>query len=220
MADIAIVAFIVLGALIGFSKGFILPLVAAGGALFAVALLFAGPFNGAVPSGSVGLGAGALALGLGATLFTRVGMLIAGLVHRFGLLKKVDRVLGIPVGMATAAIVLYVVLLGVLTLDAWLDPLHGKAAIGTQEIAALQTVAKANPTLSMFASPTMLQALLESAAAKGPLSGDQLSQADSALGFYEQKIRPELLTSKIVPVLLSLGEKLPIIGRPATLPTR
>jgi hypothetical protein len=220
VADIAIVALILLGAVIGFSKGFVLPLVAAGGALFTMAFLFAGPANGALPSGTAGLGAGAIALGVGATLFARVGMMIAGLIHRFGFLQKIDKVLGIPIGMATAAVELYVALLGTLTLDAWLDPLHGKAAIGTQEIAALQTVAKTNPTLSVFASPTMLQALLESAAAKGPLSGDQLSQADGPLGFYEQKVRPELLTSKIVPVLLAVGEKLPFIGRPATLPTR
>ena len=219
MADIAIVGFIVIGALIGFSKGFVLPLVAAGGALFSIAFLFAGPFNGSVPSGSIGLGAGALALGLGATLFARVGMFVAGLIHRFGFLQKVDKVLGIPIGMATAAVALYVALLGTLTLDAWLDPLHGKAAIGTQDIAALQTIAKANPTLAVFASPTMLQALFESAA-KGPVSGDQVSQADAALGFYEQKIRPELLASKLVPVILAIGEKLPFIGRPATLPTR
>ncbi len=219
MADIAIVALVLLGALIGFSKGFVLPLVAAAGALFTMAFLFAGPVNGALPSGNAGLGAGAIALGVGAMVFARVGMFIAGLIHRFGLFQKIDKVLGIPVGMTTAAVALYVALLGTLTLDAWLDPLHGKAAIGTQEIAALQTIAKANPTLSVFANPTMLQALLESAAAKGPMSGDQLSQADAALGFYEQKVRPELLASKIVPMLLALGEKLPYIGRPATLPT-
>ena len=218
MADIAIVVFILLGALIGFSKGFVLPLVAAGGALFSIAFLYSGPFNGSVPSGSVGLGAGAVALGLGATLFARVGMFLVGLIHRFGLLQKFDKVLGIPIGMATAAVVLYVTLLGTLTLDAWLDPLHGKAAIGTQEIAALQTMAKLNPTLSVFASPTVLQGLLESAG-KGPLSGDQLSQADGALGFYEEKVRPELLASRIVPVILAVGAKLPYIGRPATLPT-
>jgi hypothetical protein len=220
VADIAIVAFILLGALIGFSRGFVLPLLAVGGAIFAMAFLFAGPMSGAVPSGAAGLGAGAIALGLGAMLFTRVGVLVVGLLHRFGFLKKADKVLGIPIGMATAAVALYVALLGTLTVDAWLDPLHGKAAIGTEEIAALQTMAKANPILSVFASPTMLQALLESAAAKGPVSGEQLSQADAALGFYEQKVRPELLQSRIVPVVLAIGEKLPFIGRPATLPTR
>jgi hypothetical protein len=71
--------------------------------------------------------------------------------------------------------------LGTLVLDAWLDPLHGKSALGPQEIAAMQKVA-------------------------------------AVLAFYEQKIRPELLQSKIVPVLLVIGEKLPLIGRPATLP--
>jgi hypothetical protein len=220
VADIVIVAFILLGALIGFSKGFVIPLLAVGGAVFGIALLFTGPFSGSIPSGTAGLGAGAIALGIGAMLFTRVGMFLVGLIHRFGLLKRVDKVLGIPIGMATAAIALYVALLGTLTVDAWLDPIHGKAAIGTQEIAALQTLAKANPTLSVFANPTMLQALLESAAAKGPVSGDQLSQADAALGFYEQKVRPELLQSRIVPIVLSVGEKLPVIGRPATLPSR
>lgn len=219
MADIVIVAFILLGALIGFSRGFVLPLVAVGGALFGIALLFAGPFSGSIPSGTAGLGAGAIALGVGAMLFTRAGMFLVGLIHRFGLLKKVDKVLGIPIGMATAAVALYVALLGTLTVDAWLDPIHGKAAIGTQEIAALQALAKANPTLSVFASPTMLQALLESAS-KGAVSGDQISQADAALGFYEQKVRPELLQSRIVPVVLAIGEKLPFIGRPATLPAR
>jgi len=220
VADIVIVVFVLLGALIGFSKGFVLPLVAVGGALFGMALLFTGPLNGSLPSGSAGLGAGAIALGLGGMLFARVGMVAVGLIHRFGLLKKVDKVLGIPIGMATAAVALYVALLGTLTVDAWLDPIHGKAAIGTQEIAALQVLAKANPVLSVFASPTMLQTLLESAAAKGPVSGDQLSQADAALGFYEQKVRPELLQSRIVPLVLTIGEKLPFIGRPATLPIR
>lgn len=215
-----IVAFILLGALIGFSRGFVLPLLAVGGALFGIALLFTGPFSGSVPSGTAGLGAGAIALGLGAMLFTRVGMFAVGLIHRFGLLKKVDKVLGIPIGMATAAIALYAALLGTLTVDAWLDPINGKAAIGAQEIASLQAVAKANPILSVFASPTMLQGLLETATAKGPVSGDQLSQADAALGFYQQKVRPELLGSRIVPVVLTIGEKLPFIGRPASLPTR
>ena len=218
MADIAIVVFVLLGALIGFSKGFVLPLVAVGGALFGMALLFTGPFSGSLPSGTAGLGASAIALGLGAMLFTRVGMFAVGLIHRFGLLKKVDKVLGIPIGMATAAVALYVALLGTLTVDAWLDPIHGKAAIGTQEIAALQVLAKANPVLSVFASPTMLQTLLESAAAKGPLSDAEVSQADGAIGFYEQTVRPELLQSRILPMLLAVGESLPIIGRHAELP--
>ena len=217
MADLAIVAFVLVGAVIGFSKGFVLPLVAAGGALITTTFLLTGPWSGSLPSGSVGLGAGAIALGLGATFFARIGMVVLALVHRFGFLTKVDKMLGVPIGMATATVTLYVALLGTLTLDAWLDPLHGKATIGAQEIAAIQTLAKANPALAMFADPTMLQTLLQ-VAAKGPVSSAQVAKVDAALGFYEQQVRPELLQSRIVPVLLALGERLPFIGRPATLP--
>ncbi|HKC92211.1 MAG TPA: hypothetical protein VKE23_12885, partial [Candidatus Limnocylindria bacterium] len=73
---------------------------------------------------------------------------MVGIVHRVGILKRFDKVLGIPLGMATAAVTLYVAVLGTLVLDAWLDPLHGKTAFGPQEIAALQSVAGANPAFA------------------------------------------------------------------------
>jgi hypothetical protein len=219
MADLAIVAFVLLGALIGFRKGFVLPLVAQGGALLSLAALYAGPLTGALPSGTFGLGAGAIALIVGGTVFGTVGSFAVGLIHRFGFLRRFDKVLGIPLGMATAAVSLYVAIIGTLALDAWLDPLHGKTAIGPQEVAAVQSLAAANPALAVFADPAMLRTLAESAA-RAPVPSDQLAKFDTALAYYEQTIRPELLQSTIVPLLLSLGERLPFIGRLATLPAR
>jgi hypothetical protein len=219
VADFAILAFVLLGALIGFRRGFVLPLVAQGGAILTLAALYAGPLTGALPAGTAGIGAGAIAIAVGAATFGTVGAFFVGLIHRFGPLKRFDKVLGIPLGMATAAVTLYVALLGTLVLDAWLDPLHGKAAIGRDEIAAVQALAGANPALAAFVDPAMLSGLAESAT-KAPLPSEQLAKLDSALGFYEGTLRPELLQSKIAPLLLSIGEKLPFIGRPATLPAR
>ena len=219
MADFAILAFVLLGALIGFRRGFVVPLVAQGGAILTLAALYAGPLTGALPSGTAGLGAGAIAIAVGAAAFGTVAAFFVGLIHRFGALKRFDKVLGIPLGMATAAVTLYVALLGTLVLDAWLDPLHGKTAIGRDEIAAVQALAGANPALAAFADPAILSSLAESAT-KAPLPSEQLAKLDSALGFYEGTLRPELLQSKIAPLMLSIGEKLPIIGRPATLPAR
>jgi hypothetical protein len=62
--------------------------------------------------------------------------------------------------------------------------------------------------------------LLAQSAAKAPVASAELEKFDAAVAFYEQKIRPELLRSRIVSVLLAIGEKLPLIGRPATLPPR
>jgi hypothetical protein len=82
----------------------------------------------------------------------------------------------------------------------------------------VQALAAVNPSLAMFADPAMLTALA-SAATSSPVAADQLAKFDTTLAFYEQTVRPELLKSKILPLLLTLGESLPVIGRHAELPS-
>ena len=217
MADIVIVGALVFGAIAGWRKGFVLPLIALGGAVLSIAALYAGPLNGIVPSGTAGLGVGAVALFLGGTILGRVGAVLVGLVYKVAVLRRLDQIVGIPLGTATAAVAVYVAVLGTLALDGWLSPLHGKATIDVQDIAAVQALAAANPSLGMFADPAVLKALA-SAATSSPVAADQLAKFDATLAFYEQSIRPELLQSRIVPVLLAAGEMLPVIGRHAELP--
>jgi colicin V production protein len=217
MADLVIIGAIALGAVVGWRKGFVLPLVAIGGALLSIATLYAGPLNGLVPSGNAGLGVGAIALVVGGTLLGGVAGVLVGLIHRVRLLRAFDHVVGMPLGAATAAVGVYVALIGTLALDGWLSPLHGKTTIDIKDVAALQTIAAANPSFAMFADPTLLKSLT-TAAASTPLAKDQLAKFDTTLAFYEQTIRPELLQSRIAPVLLAAGEWLPIIGRHAELP--
>jgi len=181
-------------------------------------VLYAGPLTGALPTGTVSLGVGAIALFVGGTIFTTVATFVVRIVHRVGLLKRFDKVLGIPLGMATAAATLYVAVLATLVLDGWLDPLHGKTAFGPQEVAALQAAAGANPAFATFADPQLLKLMAQSAA-KAPVASAELEKIDAAVALYKQKLRPELLQSRVVPLLLATGEKLPFIGRPATLPT-
>ena len=56
-------------------------------------------------------------------------------------------------------------------------------------------------------------------AAKAPVASAELEKIDAAVALYKQKLRPELLQSRVVPLLLATGEKLPFIEPPATLPT-
>jgi hypothetical protein len=219
MADIVIMGAIAFGALAGWRKGFVLPLLAIGGAVLSIATLYAGPLNGLVPSGNAGLGLGVVALFVGGTILGRVGGVLVGLVHRLPPLQRLDQLVGIPLGAATAAVGVYVAVLGALALDGWLSPFHGKATIGAQDIAAVQAIAALNPSFAMFADPATLK-LLATAASSSPVAADQLAKFDTTLAFYEQNVRPELLQSRIVPVLLRLGEALPVIGRKAELPAR
>ena len=74
-------------------------------------------------------------------------------------------------------------------------------------------------SFATFADPQMLK--LPRAKRRESARGERgTRKLDAAVAFHEQKVRPDLLQSQIVPVLLAIGEKLPFIGRPATLPTR
>ncbi len=218
MADLVIVGALVFGAIAGWRKGFVLPLIALGGAVLSIAALYAGPLNGIVPSGTAGLGVGAVALFLGGTILGRVGGVLVGLVYKVAALRRLDQIVGIPLGTATAAVAVYLAVLGTLALDGWLSPLHGKATLDVQDIAAVQALAAANPSLGLFADPAVLKAMA-TAATSSPVAADQLAKFDATLAFYEQTVRPELLQSRIVPVFLVVGESLPFIGRHAELPT-
>lgn len=218
MADVVIIGAILFGALAGWRKGFVLPLIAVGGALLSIAALYAGPLNGVVPSGMAGLGLGMVALFIGGGILGRLGSALVGFVYRVQLLRRIDKVVGIPLGAVTASVAVYVALLGTLAVDGWLSPLHGKANIELKDISAIQALAAANPALGIFADPAVLQAMA-TAATSSPVAADQLAKFDATLAFYEQTVRPELLQSRIVPFVLAAGEMLPIIGRHAELPT-
>ena len=219
MVDLAIVIALAAGAFAGWRKGFIVPLVIQAGALLSLAALYAGPLQGSVPSGVTGMGLGIGVVVLGSSILGAVGGIFIRLVYRFGLLKRFDKVAGIPLGAATAAITLYVALVGIVVLDGWLAPLHGTGAIGPQQLAAVQKLAAVNPTLAAFADPTMLSQMA-TAAAKAAIPQDQLAKYDAALGFYEGSLRPALLNSRIAPALLAIGERLPLVGQHVDFPTK
>lgn len=219
MFDLAIAIALALGALAGWRKGFIVPLVVQAGALVSLAALYAGPLKSMVPSGAAGLGVGVGAVVIGSSIVGTIGGVLIRLVYRFGVLKRLDKVAGIPLGVVTAAVTLYVALVGVTVLDGWLAPLHGTATIGAQQLAAIQKLAAVNPTFSAFADPTMLNSIV-AVAATAPIPADQLSRYDAALGFYEATVRPAMLTSRIAPAILAIGEHLPVIGQHVDFPTK
>ena len=219
MVDLAIVIALAAGAFAGWRKGFIVPLIVQAGALLGIATLYAGPLRSTVPSGLTGMGLGIGAIVVGSSLLGAVGGILMRLVYRFGVLRRFDKVAGVPLGAATAAVSLYVALVGVIALDGWLAPLHGTSAIGPQQLAAVQALAATNPALAALADPTTLNELA-TAAAKSAIPPDQLAKYDAALGFYETSVRPALLTSKIAPALLAVGEKLPLVGQHVVFPTQ
>ncbi|OLC53064.1 MAG: hypothetical protein AUH85_15075 [Chloroflexi bacterium 13_1_40CM_4_68_4] len=210
--DIAIVLAVLAGIVAGWRRGFLVPVVAQIGVLLGLTLVYAGPLSANVPSGPLGLGAGAIAATAGGYILGSLGAVGIGLMYRFAPLRRVDHVLGIPLGAVAAAVTVYLSLVATVTVDGWLKPIHDKGTLTQPDIAQLQAVVAANPVAGAFMDPYALAALAK-AAATAPITIEQLAKVNAALSFYEMNLRPALVESHIGPVVLSLGADLPIVGR-------
>ena len=214
MADLAIVAVLAYAAFVGLRRGFVVPMVTQFGTLSLFAALLtirAGPIPLAGVFAAIGVMSGGMA-------FTRVGNVVASYVHQFKRTEHFDMMLGAPLGIVTASVTLYVVLAAVFIGDAWLEPLR-RGQITQEDIAALEAEARDNAALGSLLNPDQMMAL-ERSAADGPVSSDEFLRYDSAVSFFEYRIRPMLVESRITPVLLLIGEKLPVVGRHVTFPAR
>lgn len=219
LLDVAIVTAAALGTLTGWRSGFIGPVLAQAGALAGAAALYFNPdiLARLLPAGAVRplVGVGLVVL-LGAVLGS-LGSEVAALAHRVGVLRKADQVVGVALGGVIALVTTYVVLLGTVTVDGLLAPLHDAGTLRPTEVAALRALVEAHPQTRVFVDAAALERL-EQAAAQAPVSLRDLGEFDGVLAFFELELRPQLATSRLAPLVLALGENLPVIGRPAGLP--
>ena len=197
MVDLAIAALVLLAAFAGWRKGFIAPLFAVAVSLLGLYAIYTGPAAGAVPTGATGIGLGVVFVGIASTFVMRIGGVLVGLVHRVSLLRAGDHVLGLPLGAVTGLVAVYLGLVAIVSFDNLLAPFHGK--------------------------PTVDQATLDAMAtqvAKSAIPADQIATFDQTLAFYESTVRPALVASVSAPMLLSVGEHLPFIGRHVEFPAK
>lgn len=219
MIDLAVIGAVALGAFAGWRRGFVMPLVAVGTSLVGLYALYGGPGAGMVPSGTAGIGLGVLLITIAGSLVGRLGGALASLVARVGVLKAADHTLGLPLGAATALVGVYVALAALVSFDHVLAPLHGKATVDQAAVAALRATLAANPQFTVMIDPSMLDAMA-SEVATAAIPADHLAKFDAALGFYVTTVRPALVGSVIAPILLSVGERAPFVGRHVEFPAK
>lgn len=215
--DLVVIAAVALGAFAGWRRGFVMPLIAVAAGLVGLYALYAGPGAGIVPTGTAGIGLGVLVVALAGSLIARIGGVLISLVHRVSVLKAADHTLGVPLGAVTALVGVYVALVAVVSFDAVLAPIHGKPTVDQAAVAAMRAAVAANPQFGVMVDPGILDEMATQVA-KSAIPADQLSTIDSTLAFYETDVRPQLLSSALVPAILNVGQYAPFIGRHVAFP--
>lgn len=219
MLDAAIVLALLLGTLAGWRGGFIVPFVAVATAALGLSLMYGGPGASVIPGGIVGLGLSLIVVALLGVVLGGFASMLASVFFRIGLLRVLDRVLGIPLGAATAALAVYLALTALVRFDNVLAPFHGKTTVDLAAITAVRAAAAADPAYGTVIGRATLDALAAQAAV-GPVSWQQVARVDAGLAYYETDVRPQLLASVIAPVILTAGEQLPYVGRHVEYPTK
>lgn len=219
MFDLVVLAVVALAAFAGWKRGFIAPLFAVSLSLVGLYSLYAGPGAGVVPTGTAGIGLGVVLVGIASTFLMRIGSTLVSVVHRVGVLQKTDQVLGVPLGAATGLLTVYLALVAIVSFDGLIAPLHGKATVDQAAVAAVRAAVAANPQFTVMIDAGTLDTLAAQVATAA-VPADQLAKFDQTLSFYENTLRPQLLSSAIAPLLLGVGEHTPLIGRHVQFPEK
>ena len=218
LVDLAIVAVIGLGILVGWKNGLIGPLLGEGTFLLSYWIVSTHPsLAGLIPAGvprplAVLLLPTALGLVVGF-----VGRMIFMSFFRLPLTRSIDKVLGAAANGGLAFVIVYVVLVGLAGAGTVLDPLTKVGSIQPPQVAAMQMLLAENPQVAGFV-PSGELGQLASVASAHPVGLAQLGQYAQVINYYEKSLRPQLATSRLAPVVLQYGARLPIIGRHVTLP--
>lgn len=213
--DIAIILVLVVAMILGYQRGVIQPLMAE--IFFFGTLLVVFRFHdqytaemqkvahiNAVLSVFVAI---ILAVILGA-----IGGAIGGAFHRLEAIRGIDGLLGIFVHAVVTLVVIYLAVSALVTLDNAFEPTLNKASLTLSQVNQLEQWILSNPITSAMVSRQDLQALKDAANKSSGANIDSVAGIHQLQQIYVDFLQPQLHGSRIVPIILSIGSHLPVIG--------
>jgi uncharacterized membrane protein required for colicin V production len=213
--DIAVVLVLIVALIIGYQRGVIQPLMAE--IFFFGTLLVVFRFHDQYTNEMQKLlhlnavlsvaAAVIIAVVLGA-----VGGSIGGAFHRMEAIKGVDGLLGVFVHGAVTLVVIYLAMSALVTLDNAFEPALRSASLTLSQVNQLESEILSNPITAALVSKSDLDALRASAAKSNAAHLESVGGIHQLQQIYTDFLQPQLHSSRSVPIILSIGQHLPLIG--------
>jgi hypothetical protein len=213
--DVLVVLVLIVAVIIGYQKGVIQPLMAEIFFFGTLLLIFRfhDPYTTAVdkylhlkPVFAVFI-ALILAVVIGA-----IGGAVGGAFHRLEAIRGVDGLLGVFVHALVTLIVIYLGISALVVLDNAFEPVLRSASLSLQQVNQLESTILSNPITSAMVAKKDMQDL-KNAASKGTGAHlDNIQGIHQLQQIYTDFLSPQLHSSRSVPIILSFGQHLPVIG--------
>ena len=213
--DIAIGVLIVVALVLGYQRGVIQPLMAE--IFFFGTLLLVFRFHDQYTSlleKTVHLNAvfGIFIALIAAIILGAIGGAIGGAFHRMEAIRGVDGLLGIFVHVVVMLVVIYLAVSALVTLDNAFVPTVNKATLTLDQVNQLENQILSNPITSALVSKDDLTALKKAAASASGANINTVNGIKQLDQIYTNFLQPQLHGSHIVPIILGIGQHLPLIG--------
>ena len=217
--DIVIIAVLALGVYMGFSRGLIRPLIAQAGALVVLAVLSRNPglMDRVVPPFVPRIALVGVLLFAGGFVFGIAGRVVGAITDRIPLVRTVDKPAGVIFNALLSLVFLYVVISGMVSLDGALEPIHRATQLGSAQVAELRKKIADTPGVGLLVGNHSLDQM-QTDAAQGAVPATKIGQYDGLIGIYESRVRPQLVGSTLAPIVLAMGEKIPVVGHHQSFP--
>ncbi len=213
--DIAVAVLILLALFLGYQRGVIQPLMAE--IFFFGSLLVIFKFHDAYTTEMEKIAhinavlsvfvAIVIAIVLGA-----VGGALGGAFHRMEAIRGIDGLLGVFVHVVVTLILIYLAISALVTLDNAFVPTLNRASLTLDQVNQLEDQILSNPITAAMVSKDDLNALKSAAAKTNAAHLDSIAGIHQLEQLYTGFLQPQLHGSRAVPIILAIGDKLPIIG--------
>jgi hypothetical protein len=141
-----------------------------------------------------------------------IGGAIGGAFHRIEAIRGVDGLLGIFVHVAVVFVVIYLGVSALVTLDNAFEPTINRASLTLAQVNQLESWIQSNPITAAMVSKQDMKTLKDAAAGTSGGKIDSVQGIHQLQQIYSSFLQPQLHSSRSVPVILSIGSHLPVIG--------
>jgi uncharacterized membrane protein required for colicin V production len=141
-----------------------------------------------------------------------IGGAIGGAFHRIEAIRGVDGLLGIFVHVAVVFVVIYLGVSALVTLDNAFAPTLKSASLTLAQVNQLESWIQSNPVTAAMVSKQDMKTLKDAAGGTSGGHIDSVQGIHQLQQIYSSFLQPQLHSSRSVPVVLSIGSHLPVIG--------
>jgi uncharacterized membrane protein required for colicin V production len=149
---------------------------------------------------------------IAAVILGAVGGAIGGAFHRMEAIRGIDGLLGVFVHVVVMLVVIYLGISALVTLDNAFVPTINKATLTLDQVNQLESTILSNPITSALVSKDDLAALKKAAETTNGANIQSINGIKQLDQIYTNFLEPQLHSSRTVPIILSIGQHLPLIG--------